>query len=489
MIEIRRPDDLGQREIQGIAAERWEVRISEEALEAIASRRNEMLEALKSSRPVYGINTGMGRMSGHRLSPEEQRTHQFNLLLGRAVGGPPWLKEADGRALMAVRLRDFLNGYAGVSPELCRFLAARLNDGFLPAVPSTSVGTAGEVMPLAHAFQTLGGVGFVLEEGTMIPAGDALAQRGVTPYKPDIKEGVALLAGAPGATALALTRAANARLLADQILVASAAAVDALGAPADPYDPRLGDLSADGVLTDVLRRFSRLLEDEPSSHMLQAPVSYRVAPQVLAHLERNLTDLEQAVDRGLRSVSDSPIDLDGRFVATSGFHAVELTGRMDALGAALAHAGEIVVQRLGRLLDERFSGLPAQLSPDPGPQSGLVVVHKRAVGALHRLRSMLGPHTTGLFETSAGQEDAMTFAWEAALELEGVIDSVRELIACELLAIRQAWGLRERIPRGPIATAHSELDELVATVDEDRPLGTDIGTLIDALRDGCLRTT
>lgn len=486
LICVSHPQDLGRREIQGIAVQGWEVRVSEQALQAVASRRTKMLEALRSSDVVYGVNTGMGRMSGYRLSPEEQRAHQYNLLLGRAVGGPPWLKETDVRALLAVRLRHFLNGHAGVSPDLCRFLASRLNDGFLPAVPSTGVGSAGEVMPLAHAFQTFCGVGLALEGDATIPAGEALARRDATRYKPDIKEGIALLAGDPGATALALMRAATTRLLTEQLVITCAAAVDALGAPTDPYDPRLGELSTDEVLTDILRRLSRFLGGDRSPHMLQAPVSYRVAPQVLTHVERNLADLERAVDRELRSVSDSPVDLDGRFIATSGFHSIELAGRMDALAAALAHAGEIVVQRLGRLLDERFSGLPAQLSPDPGAQSGLVVVHKRAVGALHHLRSMLGPHTSGLIETSAGQEDAMTFAWQAAMHLEGVLDGVREVMACELLAIRQAWGLRKRTPQGPLATLNSELERLVAMVDSDRPLGPDIGALVDALRDGRL---
>jgi histidine ammonia-lyase len=173
--------------------------------------------------------------------------------------------------------------------------------------------------------------------------------------------------------------------------------------------------------------------------------------------------------------------MDGRLISTSGFHAVEPAARMDAMEAAFVHAAEVVVQRRGRLLDERFSGLPAQLSPDPGPRCGLVVVHKRAVGTLHCLRSMLGPVTGGFVETSAGQEDAMTFAWEAAMQLDAILEGVRELIACELLAIRQAWGLRQHVPRGPLAIVQSELNDLVAFVDEDRPLGPDLSALIDAL--------
>lgn len=484
-VAISHPEDLDRAAILQIAVQGCEVDLSDELLEAVARRRAEMLEALDSNEPVYGVTTGMGRLSGHRLSLQEQREHQFNLLLGRAVGGPPWLSEADVRALMAVRLRGFLNGHSGVSPLLCQFMAERLGDGFLPAVPATGVGSAGEIMPLAHAFQTFVGVGVVLDSGSEIPALEALELRNAAPYQLDKKEGIALLAGAPGATALALARSAAAQTLIDQLVVASAAAVDALQAPHEPYDRRLGELAHDEVLTSMLSRMSELLGEAPgSSNMLQAPASFRVAPHVLAHLERCRMDLDLAVDRGLRSVSDSPVDVEGRFISTSGFHAVEPAARMDALGTALVHAAEVVVQRLGRLLDERFSGLPAQLSPNPGPRSGLVVVHKRAAGTLHRLRSMVDPVTVGFVETSAGQEDAMTFAWEAAAQLDTVLKGVREVTACELLAIRQAWELRRRVPQGPLATVQGELNDMVEFVDEDRPLGPDLAVILDALERG-----
>ena len=112
--------------------------------------------------PVYGVNTGMGALSGVRLTQAQQREHQHNLLLARATGGPPWLDEADARALVAVRLRTFLSGDAGVSAALCQRLAEVLGAGLVPAVPRTGVGCAGEIVPLAHAFGPLCGIGRVL---------------------------------------------------------------------------------------------------------------------------------------------------------------------------------------------------------------------------------------------------------------------------------------------------------------------------------------
>ena len=90
--------------------------------------------------PVYGVNTGMGALSGVALTDGQQRAHQRNLMLARAVGGPPWLPYGDVRALFAVRLRTFLTGDAGVSAALCQRLADVLDAGLVPAVPRGGVG-------------------------------------------------------------------------------------------------------------------------------------------------------------------------------------------------------------------------------------------------------------------------------------------------------------------------------------------------------------
>ncbi len=192
------------------------------------------------------------------------------------------------------RLGNLLSGHAGVGPELCRFLVDRINDGFVPAVPRRGAGSPGEVVPLAHAFQTLAGAGLVLgPDGSAQDAGAALAERGVLPHRLRAKEGIALLAGSPLATALAdLRRAVG-------------------GREAGPATP------------------------------LPAPVSFRVAPQTLAHLRRTLERLDTDVRRALVAVTDSPAVAGGRAVAGGGFHAVGLAAGMDAAAVALVQAADL----------------------------------------------------------------------------------------------------------------------------------------------------
>jgi histidine ammonia-lyase len=212
-------------------------------------------------------------------------------------------------------------------------------------------------------------------------------------------------------------------------------------------------------------------------------VSFRVAPQVLAHLRRTLDRLDEDVRRALAAVTDSPAVVGGRVVAGGGFHAAGLAAGMDGVAVALVQAAELAGQRLHRLLDGRFSGLPDQLSPDPGPVTGLVVIHKRAVGALHEARRLATPASVGQADTSLGQEDAASYAPEAAEQLRRVEQLTREVVACELLAARQAWWLRRpgATPAPGLAPLAACLGELVAPVGRDRPLGPDLDRLIGVL--------
>ena len=143
--------DLGPGLIRQVATGR-RLALAPELAVAVDNRCRQARAVLRAGQPVYGVNTGMGALSGVRLTEAQQREHQRNLLLARATGGPPWLDEADARALIAVRLRTFLSGDAGVSAALCRRLCDILGAGLIPAVPRTGVGSAGEIVPLAHAF-------------------------------------------------------------------------------------------------------------------------------------------------------------------------------------------------------------------------------------------------------------------------------------------------------------------------------------------------
>lgn len=444
---ISRPSDLDPASPQPIT-------IAQPLLDYLAAVRADVLAALISAAPVYGVNTGMGALSKVRLTEDEQKKHQRNLLLGRAVGGPPWLPDDEARAVLIGRLRTFLTGDAGVSVELIQQLVAVINSGRMPKIPASGAGSAGEIIPLAHAF-------------------------GPLEFELGPKEGIALLAGIPGATGRAALHAARARRLADRLSEIAAGAIAVIGANRAPYHPLTA--RGDDELAAELTRLRDLAGPDPEPRSLQAPVSFRVAGQVISHVRRTLTQLDAAVERAFTSVTDSPAYLDGEFVGTAGFHGIDLAAHCDHLTAALAHAAEVSTARLHRLLDPAVTGLPAQLAHEPGPQAGLVAVHKRAVATSHALRRLTLPSAISTAETSNGQEDVQSFSWEAVGGLAEAIRLTREVAACELLAVHQAFALSKRpIPPG-LHDLMGTVANVVPPIEADRPFGEDLTRLLDSV--------
>jgi histidine ammonia-lyase len=505
-------DDLDAGAIVAVAAGR-PVLIGAALAREVDERCAAVRRALADGQPVYGVNTGMGALSGVRLSEADQAVHQRNLMLARAVGGPPWLPASDVRALLAVRLRTFLSGDAGVSAALCQRLADFLAAGLAPAVPALAAGSAGEIAQLAHAFGPLVGLGHVLApDGTVpdrtvpdrtVPATVALAEHGLAEFALGPKEGIALLAGVPGATALSLLAVAEAATVLRLMAAAAGLSIAAIGAPGDPYAAACA--RGDEVLGQELARLRAYLGQPPEQgaqaeqgaqpglaeqramagqpgrppRMLQAPVSFRVAGPALAHVARAVAALAAAADRALAGVTDSPAFLEGSFLGTAGFHGIDLAGHCDQLTAAVAHAAEVGAARTHRLLDPRVTGLTAQLAARPGPDAGLVAVHKRAAGEVHAMRRLALPAALGTIETSTGQEDVQSFAWAAAVGLRTALRHARAAASCELLTAYQAATLGAaagQLDAGPAARQDllATLAGLIEPIESDRQFGADI---------------
>jgi histidine ammonia-lyase len=481
---LDRPGDLDPAVIARLALGECRIELGPALLAGLAASRAAALDALAAGHPVYGVTTGMGALSGVRLDAEAQSRHQDTLMAGRAVGSAPWLRRAEARALLAVRLRTFLSPEAGVSPELCRHLVDLLDADVVPAVPARGGGAAGEIIPLAHAGAVVLGTGQVLDgQAGAVEAGPALAAVGLRPRSFGPKEGVAFLQGVPGLTGLAVLGSGAVRDLVAQVVVVSAAAHALVGASGDPLHPALG--RGDDELSAVLAAV-RTLRGDGAVRGLQAPVSFRVTPTALAVALRAVAALDAAADRALAGVTDSPAHVDGRFVGTAGFAGTDLAASLGALTTTLVHLADLGAARLHRLLDDRVTGLPRQLSDAPGLHAGMAAVHKRAVGVAHRLRRFAAPALIGAVETSGGQEDVQSFGFEAAECLAEAVAGLRDVLACELLAVHQARQLAQRIEGVP-AILDLALDQVAAVLPDgtaDRPFGRDIDRITDLLTTG-----
>jgi histidine ammonia-lyase len=490
MIVLTGPGELDLPLYRRIVAGREPVALDEGALAAVAEARRRLLAHIGTGVSAYGVTTGLGYLAATSLDPDAQRAFQRALLVRGAGIGPPLAPEVVRGAIL-LRLTGFLAGAAGVSPALCEFLAARLNDGWTPLVPSRGISSAGEVIALSHLFQTLAGAGFVTEQGERVPAAEALARRAVAPYEPGVKEGIALVNGAPLAPALTAWLTARTRALLEHATLAGALAVALIGGSLRPYSRRIGALKCDpgqGRVHEAVLAWHDGAADW--SDRPQAPVSFRVVPQVHGAALDVLDGVESQLGRELRAVTDSPLFLAAEgdepegLYPSGNFHSQALSLGLDGLAVALAQVGNLGEKRLHRLLDHRFSGLPDQLAADPGRQTGLVFLHKSVTSYAAENRMLAAPASVHQLDGSSGQEDFEALTFVGAEQLERVLDNLELIVAAELLAAAQARALGgTRLP----PRLEAVVEQLaVEPVTADRSFSEDLERLRALIRAGVL---
>ncbi len=494
MVELDRYDGLDLATYRRIVLDGEQIAVDERLLEHVGKRRDGLVRHLATGVAAYGVTTGLGYLATETIGDDDQAALQRSLLTARASGLGSPLPGDVVRGAMLLRLAGFLSGFPGATPELCRFLADRLNEGWSPVVPRGPYGASGEIAPLAHLFQTFIGEGLVELDGERVTAQQALARAGTEPYDPAVKEGVALLNGSPFATALGVRLGDLGTRLLDQATITAALAVAVVGASARPFAARVVSLGQDNAEQQVGRHLLELLQgaaqwgDQP-----QPPVSFRVVPQVHAALARALAELQATVEKRLRSVTDSPVLLDAQgdepegLYPAGGFHAIDVTLRLEGVALAAAQVTNLVEKHLHRLLDARFSGLPEQLARRPGVQAGAVSLHKAVVGLVAENRLLAAPASVHAMDTSTGQEDVQAFTFLAAERLETMLRNLEAALAYELVALRQAADLcAEALAAPRLERVVAQLAEVVAPIDEDRTLTPDVERVVALLRAGDL---
>jgi histidine ammonia-lyase len=220
----------------------------------------------------------------------------------------------------------------------------------------------------------------------------------------------------------------------------------------------------------------------------QAPVSYRVTPQVHAVVVDAIERLRMTALDDIRTNGDNPAffadaksPTHGRLINTGNFHGAALAARVEALTIAIVHLGHLAEKRLYRLLDDRASGLSRQLAREPGLDAGMITVHKAAVAYGASLRMLAAPVSVMQAESSFGQEDTQTMVFPAMERLVDAITLASVLLAHELFVATAAIDERGEPVGDDVAALHRRVRAHVAPYTGDRPYGPDLQILIALL--------
>lgn len=475
-------DDLTIGEVIDVARSGRRVVLAENARDRIAAARAVVDAALRDGKPHYGINTGFGSLSRVRIDQAQLADLQRNLVRSHAAGiGEPLPTEVV-RAMMLLQAASLARGRSGVRVVVVETIAAMLNAGITPIVPSIgSVGASGDLAPLAHAALAMLGEGRVRTGSREMGASAALAAAGIPPLSLEAKEGLALINGTHLMAGCGALLVHDAGVLLDAAERAAAAAIDAARATDAFLDPRLHEARGQPGQRECAARVRGLLagsrilashrEDDPR---VQDPYSFRCVPQVLGASWDAWEYVRGAVTRELGAVTDNPLVFaEGgppAIVSGGNFHGMPLAIPLDTLAIALAHAAGISERRTFWLLSghDREAQLPPYLTPKPGVCSGLMIAQYTAAACCNELIGLATPASVANVSTSAGIEDYNSFGPRSAAKARRALDLARHVVAVELVCAVE--GIERHRPH----TSGAGVERVVALVrGVVKPLTTD----------------
>lgn len=435
--------------------------------------------AAAGSAPVYGINTGFGKLASQRIPLEQTATLQRNLILSHCCGVGPVTPLPIVRLMMALKIISLGRAASGVRPVVIEQLEAMLARDVYPHVPQQgSVGASGDLAPLAHMTAVMLGEAPAYIEGQLVPGREALSAAGLQPIALGPKEGLALINGTQFSTAYAIWGLLQAHRLTTTALITGALSVDAAMASTTPFRPEIqalrghrGQIAAAATLSTLLDgskiREAHLEGDE----RVQDPYCLRCQPQVAGAVLDILDESARTLAIEANAVTDNPLVLieTGEIVSGGNFHAEPVAFAADQIALALSEIGAIAERRIATLVDPALNfGLPPFLTREPGLNSGFMIAEVTAAALYAENKQRAAPCSIDSTPTSANQEDHVSMAAHAARRLSDMSDNLAAILGIELLVAAQGIELR-----APLKTSDALAAVIAALRHKVAPLGAD----------------
>jgi histidine ammonia-lyase len=459
------------------------LRLAPDVEERIAAGAAYVREIAGRDRHIYGVNTGFGSLCETRVAPDQLSALQHKHLMSHACGVGDIVPERISRLAMLVKLLTFRTGHTGISLEVVRRLVDLWNHDVIPAIPKKgSVGASGDLAPLAHMALPLIGLGRVHFQGRVVDAPVALAAMGWAPVRLGPKEGLALTNGVQFINAIAADCVLRAAELVRGADLVAALSIQGFSCASTFYQAILHETSLHeerravaGNLRDLLRGSNH--DRLPGSNVAQEdPYSFRCAPQVHAAVRQALAYASTIVHRECNSVSDNPLFFPAQDQVLCGgnLHGESTAFALDFLAIAMSELANISERRTYQLLSGQH-GLPPFLVPEPGVDSGLMIVQYTSAALVNENKVLATPASIDTIPTCQLQEDHVSMGATSAHKLAQIIDNCELVLAIELVVAAQAMDLNAGLEASERTRAvHADFRAHVPFLAEDRVMATDI---------------
>ena len=495
---ILNPGAVTLEQLEQIWRQNLSVRLAPSVRNGVDTAAEIVARAAAGDDPVYGVNTGFGKLASRKIASKDTETLQENLILSHCCGVGEPLSVPLTRLMMVLKLLSLGRGASGVRWDICAMIEDLLERGVTPVVPHQgSVGASGDLAPLSHMAAVMIGAGEARVDGKIMAGGAALAAVGLSAVTLGPKEGLALINGTQFSTACALAGYFEARRAVENSIVVASLSTDAIMGSTAPLVPEIHDLRGHAGQIEVAAGMRRLMDGSEirESHRdgdsrVQDPYCIRCQPQVVGAASDVIEFAGRTLETEANAVTDNPLVLtgSGRIVSGGNFHAEPVGFAADQIALALAEIGAIAQRRIALMVDPTLSyDLPPFLTPDPGLNSGFMIAEVTTAALMSENKHLANPCVTDSTPTSANQEDHVSMAAHGAFRLMRMIENLSVILGVEALCAAQ--GVEARAPlktSEPLGRVIARLRVDVPSLVKDRYLAPDITKAAELIRAGYL---
>lgn len=480
-------------EIVAVCRQGAKVALKEEAQKAIQISRDIVDKHVANHEAIYGLSTGFGKFVSVAIPEEDLDKLQYNLIVSDACGvGDPFPEDVT-RAIMLLRANALAKGFSGIRLSTVETLLEMLNKGVHPVIPEKgSVGSSGDLCPLAHMVMPMIGEGEAVYQGKTLPGAEAMKAAGIGIVTLKAKEGLALINGTcamMGVASLAIHDAEVALKTAD---IAAMLTVDSLEGIVDPYDPRIQQIRPHSGQIDAAANFRKLLDGSKLT-VHQGPVriqdayTLRCLPQIHGASRMAYDYVRTVIETEINSVTDNPLIFpdNGDIFSGGNFHGQPVSVAMSTLGLAMAEYANVSERRIERLVNPQLSGMKGFLTPVEGINDGYMVAQYAAAALVSENKILAHPACVDSIPTCANQEDHVSFGTIAARNAAKIIDHVQHVLAIELLCGAQAADFKGPDKLAPATkAAYDTVRSEVPFMETDRAIYLDTNKVVAQLKSG-----
>lgn len=485
-------NSLTLEDIIKVARENNKVELTEEAKVEVQKSRRIVDDIVKNSKVVYGVTTGFGKFADVSISNEDCKELQRNLILSHACGcGKPFSTEVV-RTIMLLRANALSKGYSGIRLETLNTLVEMLNKGVHPVIPEKgSLGSSGDLAPLAHMVLPMLGEGFAEYKGEVLSGREAMDKAGIKVVELTAKEGLALINGTQVMTAVGSLAVYDSINLLKASDIAASLTLEALRGIRNAFDERIHVVRPHEGQIVTARNILNLINGstfatEQGELRVQDAYTIRCVPQVHGACKDAVKYVKEKVEIEINSATDNPIiTKDGDVISGGNFHGEPMALSFDFLGIAVAELANISERRLERLINYQLNDLPAFLVKHGGLNSGFMITQYAAASLVSENKVLAHPASVDSIPSSANQEDHVSMGTIAARKSAEIISNVRRVLATEIMAACQAIDFREGFKLGEgTEEAYKLVREHVDFIEHDKVMFTEIDKCEELVKTG-----